>query len=120
MKAKKERRNFLHSCWQMALLLPVHGLVMMGCVRAPKKKAVTHQDTVAEASPCEDLAGVPTSDVTKRKSLGYTSLSPIPDNHCSNCQLFIPPKAGGACGGCLLFAGPVSPEGYCTYWAPVV
>ena len=120
MNVKKERRDFLHACWQRVLLLPVFGFGVMGCARTFPKKGVTHQDSTAEANPCDNLAGVPPADVEKRKSLGYTNLSPIPDNRCSNCQLFVPSKAGTDCGGCLLFAGPVSPEGYCTYWAPVV
>lgn len=120
MNVKIERRNFLQKCVQMTLLAPVAGLLVMGCASARKEKTVNQKTSVTTANPCEDLVGVPTVDVEKRKSLGYTSLSPIPDNHCSNCQLFIPPKAGLECGGCLLFAGPVSPEGYCTYWAPIV
>jgi hypothetical protein len=120
MKENKVRRTFLQQCWQITLIAPAAGLWLLGCGSARKGQAANPKGSVAQANPCEDLTGIPVVDVEKRKSLGYTSLSPIPDKQCSNCQLFIPPKVGLACGGCLLFAGPISPEGYCTYWAPVV
>lgn len=119
MDHKNERREFLQRCWQMTVIAPVAGFWLAGC-GSTKKGATANKTAKAAVNPCEDLTGVPTVDVEKRKSLGYTSLSPIPDKECSNCQLFIPQKEGAECGGCLLFAGPVSPEGYCTYWAPVV
>ena len=120
MKVKNERRDFLQKCVQMTFMAPAAGLWLVGCASSKTGKKVNQKTAVTKANSCEDLADVPTVDVEKRKSLGYTSHSPIPDNHCSNCQLFVPPKAGLECGGCLLFAGPVSPEGYCTYWAPIV
>jgi hypothetical protein len=52
--------------------------------------------------------------------LGYVSQSPQPDSQCDNCKLWVPAKEGVECGGCLLFTGPVSPGGHCTYWAPQV
>ena len=119
MEQRNERRDFLQKCWQMTAIAPVAGLWLTGCGSAKKGAAASKKPKVT-LNPCEDLTGVPAVDVEKRKSLGYTSLSPIPDKQCNNCQLFIPPKEGAECGGCLLFAGPVSPEGYCTYWAPVV
>lgn len=120
MNQKNERRDFLQKCWQVAVIAPAAGLWLAGCGSAKKGTAVNKKVKAAETNLCEDLTGVPTVDVEKRKSLGYTSLSPIPDKQCSNCQLFVPPKEGAECGGCLLFVGPVSPEGYCTYWAPVM
>lgn len=119
MNQKKERREFLQKCWQMTAIVPVAGLWLTGC-GSTKNSTSASKKAQAAVNPCEDLTDVPTVDVEKRKSLGYTSLSPIPDKECSNCQLFIPQKEGAKCGGCLLFAGPVSPEGYCTYWAPIV
>ena len=120
MAVKKERREFLHRCLQTILMAPLAGLWLVGCGSMKKGLSSNQKLSEVKSNPCEDLAGVPSVDVEKRKSLGYTPISPIPDKHCGNCQLFIPPKAGAECGGCLLFAGPVSPEGYCTYWAPVV
>ncbi len=117
MEQKNKRREFLQKCWHMTAVVPLAGLWLAGCGGAKKGRAAGNKP---QTNPCEDLTGVPVVDAEKRKSLGYTSLSPIPDKQCNNCQLFIPQKEGAECGGCLLFAGPVSPEGYCTYWAPVV
>jgi hypothetical protein len=71
------------------------------------------------SDPCDDLTGVSAEDLDKRKKLAYVIKSPIPDSHCSNCALHLPPAKGKTCGGCLLFKGPVRDEGYCAYWAPV-
>lgn len=69
---------------------------------------------------CGDLSGVEAGEIKKRNDLAYVPASPIPDNQCTNCNLYLPPKEGVACGGCMLFKGPVYAEGYCTYWAPKV
>lgn len=71
------------------------------------------------AEPCDDLTGVSPGEVDKRKKLAYVNKSPIPDSRCGNCSLYVPPADGKACGGCMLFKGPVRAEGYCTYWAPI-
>lgn len=71
-------------------------------------------------NPCDDLSGVSAEEVAKRKKLAYVNKTPIPDSHCSNCALYLPPSGKDKpCGGCMLFKGPVRAEGYCAYWAPV-
>lgn len=78
------------------------------------------QDTIKQKKdPCDDMTGVSAEELAKRKKLAYVNTSPIEDNHCSNCALYLPPAKGKACGGCVLFKGPVRPGGYCAYWAPV-
>lgn len=69
-------------------------------------------------NPCDDMTGVAPAELEKRKKLAYVPKSPIPDNTCSSCALYLPPAAGKACGGCALFKGPVRPGGSCAYWAP--
>ena len=69
---------------------------------------------------CDDLTGVPETDIELRQKFAYLSESPISDNQCDNCNLYLPAKPGNKCGGCMLFKGPVEPSGYCTYWAPKV
>lgn len=69
------------------------------------------------ADPCNDLTGVSDGEIKKRESLGYVTKSADPENHCSNCALYIPPAGEGACGGCILFKGPVYAEGHCVQWA---
>ena len=75
------------------------------------------QQEAYEGDPCEDLRSVSEAELAKRKSFGYVSETPIADNQCSNCNLYLPPKEAQACGKCILFEGPVKARGYCTYWA---
>ena len=72
-----------------------------------------------QKNPCDDLTGVSADEVAKRKKLAYVNKTPIPDSHCSNCALYLPPAKDKPCGGCMLFKGPVRADGYCAYWAPV-
>jgi hypothetical protein len=85
-------------------------------VAAAQKNTVSmNKVKTAAANPCDDLPGIPAVDIEKRKSFGYTNLSTITDKECRNCQLFIPIKEGEGCGGYLLIAGSVSPQGHFTY-----
>ena len=77
------------------------------------------QAAAQQKNPCDDLSGVSAEEIEKRKKLAYVNKTPIPDSHCSNCTLYLPPAKDKPCGGCLLFKGPVRPEGYCAYWAPI-
>ncbi|TKT86992.1 high-potential iron-sulfur protein [Dyadobacter frigoris] len=120
MTKEIERRKFLQHCFGLSLMVSTGGFLLSSC--AGRKKTVANKNTspVAKVNPCEDLTGVDAVDVEKRKALGYVGLSPIQDKQCGNCKLWIPVKDGKECGGCLLFAGPVSEDGHCTYWAPQV
>lgn len=73
---------------------------------------------LANLNSCDDVSGLSESEKEKRKSLGYTEITPIDENVCGNCQLYLPPKSQERCGGCQLFKGPVYEQAYCTYWAP--
>jgi hypothetical protein len=70
--------------------------------------------------PCDDFENVSESDLALRQKFGYVNKSPIPENQCNNCNLYLPGKTAKDCGGCMLFKGPVYAFGYCTYWAPRV
>lgn len=83
-------------------------------IRQQEKKPQENQK-----NPCDDLTGVSAEEVAKRKKLAYVNKTPIPDNHCSNCALYLPAAKDKPCGGCMLFKGPVRAEGYCAYWAPI-
>ncbi|WP_158861356.1 high-potential iron-sulfur protein [Lunatibacter salilacus] len=73
---------------------------------------------LAGVTSCDDLEGLPEEEINKRKQLGYVEETPIDDNTCDNCQLYLPPTPERKCGGCQLFKGPVKEKAYCTYWAP--
>jgi len=120
MDKKNERRDFLQRCLGLGITVSAGGLMAIGCASQKKSTPAKKAVSAAAANPCDNLTGVDPVDVEKRKALGYSSLSPIPDKQCDNCKLWVPIKEGKECGGCLLFAGPVSPEGHCTYWAPQV
>jgi len=115
----KTRRIFLQKICSLGLV--ISGPVLLArCTTTAKAPSKAQATTASKANPCDDLTGVDPTDVEKRKSLGYLNLSPTPDKQCDECKLWVPAAEGKECGGCLLFAGPVSPEGNCTYWAPKV
>lgn len=118
MYKEKNRRAFLEKCWESSLAFSAGSIWITAC--RSTKKIVAKSGAPAAANPCEDLTGVSQVDVEKRNALGYVSLSPMPDKQCDGCKLWIPMPEGKECGGCLLFTGPVAPEGNCTYWAPRV
>ncbi len=95
------------------------GVVFANCSTGKKEEKKPHAAD-ASVDPCVDLTGVSENDIELRKKFAYVKQSPITDNQCNNCNLYLPPKDGGSCGGCMLFKGPVYPSGYCTYWAPKV
>lgn len=88
-------------------------------IKANQDPVVQAQGEAQQKNPCDDLTGVSAEEIEKRKKLAYVNKTPIPDSRCSNCTLYIPPAKDKPCGGCMLFKGPVRPEGYCAYWAPI-
>jgi hypothetical protein len=120
MVEKKSRRVFLQKCCSMAFT--GSGIMLLASCGSSKNAATKTpaKTTAVKENPCDDLTGVDPVDVEKRKALGYVNLAPSPDKQCDACKLWVPAAEGKECGGCLLFAGPVSPEGNCTYWAPQV
>jgi hypothetical protein len=119
MKQKMvSRRELLKNvCFAAAVVLPGE-LLISSCKSKGEEK--NSADVVKEPSDCNDLSGVSDQDVELRKKFAYVNESPIPDNQCNSCNLYLPPANGKKCGGCMLFKGPVHPAGYCTYWAPKV
>ncbi|MES2872886.1 MAG: hypothetical protein V4708_04120 [Bacteroidota bacterium] len=142
-KHKYSRREFIGKYFYASSVL-LGGGVLLGCTSLrsvandlPESTAAssskTDQDTTKarqapapqqkleaqQKNPCDDLTGVSLEEIEKRKKLAYVTKTPIPDSHCSNCTLYIPPAKDKPCGGCMLFKGPVRPEAYCAYWAPI-
>jgi hypothetical protein len=73
-----------------------------------------------KSDPCDDFEGMSENDLALRQKFGYVDKSPIPENQCNNCNLYLPASPAKDCGGCMLFKGPVYSSAYCTYWAPRV
>jgi hypothetical protein len=61
---------------------------------------------------------VPTDEVARalRQAQQYTERSAVAGKSCATCVQFEPGKYGD-CGGCKLFGGAVSPNGYCLAFA---
>ena len=112
---KATRRTFIRQYGRLTAALAGGGVLLPRCVSKDTESGSKAKPT--SANPCQDLDGVSAAEIQKRENLGYVSESPIEDNQCNNCNLYLPPQ-DKACGGCILFEGPVEAEGYCTYWAP--
>ena len=70
-----------------------------------------------EAPKCDDMTGVDDASKATRSSLKYVDNSVESGKSCKVCQQYLAPEGGAACGGCKLFKGPVSTEGYCSGFA---
>lgn len=116
---KVSRREFVSKFIGASVVTVPLAAVLAGCVTKSENEndATTGTSTPTD---CRDLTGVSKEDLATRKKFAYVNKSPIPDNQCGNCKLYLPPGGEKKCGGCLLFKGPVEVEGYCTYWAPIV
>ncbi len=117
MTRDNSRRKFLYESLYTIVLLLGGSLVAESC---KAKKDNQQQTEYATVDSCNDLSGVSDNELKKRQTLGYVEESPLADNHCSNCNLYLPPGKEQACGGCMLFHGPVYASGYCAYWAPQI
>ena len=114
---RRSRRMFIKKLVRILSGI-VGGAVAIAC--GEKKPAAEQAGDAREVASCDDLSRISEEDRGARKKLGYVKESPISDNQCQNCNLYLPPKEDGLCGGCMLFKGPVYPTSYCTYWAPKI
>lgn len=78
--------------------------------------------TASASGDCSDLSSLSDAEKKQRsqmvKSLQYVEETPQDNKNCANCQLYIQSEYGEGCGGCQLFPGPVTANGYCNSWAP--
>ncbi|NND06717.1 MAG: high-potential iron-sulfur protein [Saprospiraceae bacterium] len=115
-RSSSSRRNFIGRLFSAWIWLGL-GSIFGGCL--PKKEKEMELDAL-DVERCDDLSKVSEEEMAKRNNLGYEMESSMPDKKCANCNLYIPPREGRSCGGCILFKGPVFENAYCTYWAPQV
>ena len=118
MKRVCTRRKFITATASASPLLLGAGMLMGSC--DAKKTSDEAEVGGGSVDSCDDLSGVSAAELEKREKLGYVNQTPIPENRCDNCKLYLPAGEDKPCGGCMLFKGPVYASGYCTYWAPQV
>jgi hypothetical protein len=94
-------------------------LLSLGWVSNACNTKKNSEENTKPVDDCNDFSGVAEAELEKRKKFAYTKQSTDPTKQCNSCKLFLPPKSGEPCGGCLLFKGPVDSKGSCTYWAPL-
>lgn len=67
---------------------------------------------------CADPSKLTSAEQSVRRTLNYAETSTQAGKVCSDCDFFIPPSAGSACGTCEIYGGgPVNPGGYCDSWS---
>lgn len=131
---KNTRRDFLQKFLSAGLVVVGAGAALSSCgsdgnkgTQAAKEATPAAQpDTAAAPSgateefKCDDFSNVSQDELAKRKKLGYEEHTSDSERPCIKCNLFIPKGEGKACGGCILFKGPVNNDGSCTYWVEQV
>lgn len=116
-RVPRSRRDFLRTFGALAPVVLGAGAFLSACGGGGTKEGGGDNAASAGLTDCGDLSGVSEAELAKRTSLGYVDETPMPEQHCGNCLLYLLPEKEGTCGGCQLFKGPVFEQGYCTYWA---
>ena len=92
--------------------------LLKACGGGSEEQPATVEPTeVTVDDPCSDLSGLSEADINMRNSLGYVAETPIPEQRCDNCALWVPVPEGSQCGGCTILPGqPIHPAGWCNSW----
>lgn len=112
MKNSIDRKQFLKQFGMVGVAAVGASTLLSACGGGSESESATE---VAAVDPCRDTSALTEQDLAMRNNLGYIEETEITDQQCINCQLFKKPENGG-CGGCLLFNGPVTNEGWCNSW----
>ncbi len=113
MKNKEySRRKFIRKCLGTGSTFLVGGALILSSCESKKSPQGNKKETSTNSS-CDDLSGVSKSEIEKRQKFAYVDKSPVPGNFCGNCSLYVPQTDNAACGGCMLFKGPVCSAGHC-------
>jgi hypothetical protein len=114
------RRRFMNRLLSTGSLLIGGAFLLNSCDSSQPGEAPSGDIKKSRSEdPCNDLSGISDGERMKRESLGYVKKTTNPENYCGNCSLYIPPKEGEECGGCILFKGPVDSNGHCVQWAAI-
>jgi hypothetical protein len=72
---------------------------------------------VVNAATCEGYDALDPQALASRQALNYVDDTPEAGQYCGNCRFKQDYAEDASCLGCQLFAGPVSPGGWCQTWA---
>jgi hypothetical protein len=72
---------------------------------------------VVDASTCQGYDALDQQALAARQALNYQDSTPEAGQYCGNCRFKQDYDQDASCIGCQLFAGPVSPGGWCQSWA---
>jgi hypothetical protein len=106
------RKDFFKQFGLMGLGAVGAGALLTACGGGGSE---TQTQTQAAPDPCTDVSGLDENALAMRKNLEYVDVSAVDGQNCANCQLVKAADANG-CYGCLLFAGPVTANGWCKNW----
>ncbi len=112
MESKEySRRTFISKWFGTGSLILGGAVVIKSCDL--KKPAVEDKKEASANFSCDDFSRVSKSEMEKRQKFAYVEKSPVAENYCGNCSMYVPQGQEKACGGCMLFKGPVLASGYC-------
>jgi hypothetical protein len=100
------RRAYLSRCCTIGITYAAAGFGTSGCAK---------QSVVSAA--CTDTSTLTAADKETRKSLAYVDVSPMANQTCQNCSIYVEASKAGQCGTCHLLKGDIAAEGYCNAWA---
>jgi len=109
------RKEFLHHLGTFTLSSLATSVLFMSCGNK-KEQSDTTAEEKSEPDPCEDFSQLSPEDLEIRQNFKYVGQTPISEQRCDNCELWIAAAEGKKCGGCQIMNGPVKAEGYCTAW----
>ena len=89
MKNDMTRKEFLEKLPLVSVAFFGSWMLFQNC-----SKSTTDED------PCSDLSGLTEEEKQTRNQYEYVAKSPLPNQLCSNCALWIAPETGKTCGGC--------------------
>lgn len=124
MNEQLSRKKFISKCAVYAGAFIGGALLLNSCKSDDSKpsdaaNSANKPKSMVVPEHCNDVSGLSSDEVEKRKSLGYVEQAPSPDMRCDVCKLYLPPAEGAKCGTCSLFKGPVDVAASCTYFAPL-
>jgi len=109
------RKEFLHYMCIFTFSSLTTSISLASC-GAKKEQSDSKVEEKTEVDPCSDLSQLSQEDIEIRENFEYVDQTPIPEQRCDNCELWIAPAEGKKCGGCQIMNGPVKAKGYCTAW----